>query len=53
VHEKKLNVWVNERKSMEIKMASHLITEISRLLVAIEELMQIEFSRNPNKFYLH
>ncbi|XP_045034558.1 uncharacterized protein LOC116918962, partial [Daphnia magna] len=42
---KLLNIWVNERKRMRIRMSSQQIAEISRLLVAIEELIPVEFSR--------
>lgn len=42
---KLLQIWVNERRSMKIRMSSNLINEISRLLVAIEELIPVEFSR--------
>ena len=42
---KLLNILVNERRNMKIRMSSRLIKEISHLLVAIEELIPVEFSR--------
>ena len=35
------HIWVNERRSMKIRMSSNLIKEISRLLVSIEELIPV------------
>ncbi|KAI9554939.1 hypothetical protein GHT06_020219 [Daphnia sinensis] len=42
---KLLHIWVNERRSMKIRMSSKLINEICRLLVSIEELIPVELSR--------